>query len=155
MTTPHPHPESGTSPVASERREIIRLIDYVSRHVERGECKCGRCSDAGNRPDPDGHTADLVFFKVAKRGEPTREEFERLTKGHRGEFCDCDPFDGNEHNYIELGGWIGDQGLAMQYMGLGSLVGAFRLMTPKTMGFPDDLVMQMAELGLVSVLKAQ
>lgn len=124
------------------------LIDFVLSHTERGECKCGRCIDFGSQPDPVGHTADLVFFKVAKRGTPSLEDFKRLTAAQDG----CNPFDGQEHNYIELGAWIGDQGLAMLYMGLGTLLGAFRLLTPKSvLGLDGDLAMQMAGAGMVVV----
>jgi hypothetical protein len=130
------------------------LIKYVTDHTERGECKCGQCIDVGNKPDPKGHVADLMFFKVSKKGGATADEFKRLTKEHRGEFNKCDPFDGKEHSFIELGGWIGDQALAMQYMGLGTLLEVFDLLTPKTVlppGIPDELMMEMAGSGMVTV----
>ena len=121
------------------------------QHTIRGECKCGRCFDAGNAPDPEGHTADLVFFKVAKDGEPELAEFKRLS-AKEGAFADCDPFDGKEHNFMEIGGWIGSQGLALQYMGLGALLGAFELLTPKTiLGFEGEEAMRLAGLGLLAI----
>ena len=61
-----------------------------------------------------------------------------LTQKHRGEFGDCDPMDGGEHNYMELGGWIGDQGIAMQYMGLGVLLGVFNLLSPAMLGLTPE-----------------
>lgn len=128
---------------------------YVADHTERGECKCGRCADVGQKPDPSGpHTVDMIFFKAAKKGESTAEEFERLTREHRGEFADCDPFDGEEHGFIELGAWIGDQGMALLYMALGSLLGIFDLLTPRTMlpaGIDDVVIMDMAGAGWVTV----
>lgn len=138
----------------------MSLIDFVIAHTTRGECQCGKCFDRGDKPDPIGHTADLIFFKVALVPDiPTPEVFRAKTAEHRGEFADCDPLDGNEHGYMELGGWIGDQGLAMQYMALGSLIGVFRLITPRTQ-LPDgligdDQVMQMAGLGMVSIIAAK
>jgi hypothetical protein len=133
------------------------LIDYILAHTVRGECKCGQCADVGNKPDPNGHTANLVFFKVATRDNPERQRFEELTRAHEnGEFSNVNPFDGKEHNYIELGAWIGDQGLAMQYMGLGVLLGSFNLLSPQTvLHIPDDdpVVMQMAGMGLLAVQK--
>lgn len=135
----------------------MTLQDYVIAHTERGECKCGRCADVGNKPDPIGHTADTMFFKVAKHGEPDADTFTKLARAHRGEFNSVDPFDGNEHSYIELGGWIGDQGLALMFMGLGSLLGVFQLLTPQTlMPFLDDETKrQMAGMGMVAVKLAQ
>lgn len=109
----------------------------------------------GDAPEPAGHTADLVFFKVALAGAGvTPDEFLELSRSHEGEFGPCDPFDGQEHGFIELGGWLGDQGLALQYMGLGALLGVFELLTPRTMlGLPDGdpLALRMAGAGYVTV----
>lgn len=121
-------------------------------HTERGECKCGKCIDVGSKADPQGHTVDMVFFKVVKRGEPTPEEFMRLSAAHRGDFTSVDPFDGKEHSYLELGAWIGDQGLAMQYMALGCLLGVFTLLSPMTvLEVEGPLAMQMAQAGYLSI----
>lgn len=129
------------------------LIDYVLKHTERGECNCGQCLDRGDKPDPVGHTVDLGFFKVAAKDNPDKETFLELTQKHRGEFGDCDPMDGGEHNYMELGGWIGDQGIAMQYMGLGVLLGVFNLLSPAMLGLtPDDpMFKQMLGMGMLSI----
>jgi hypothetical protein len=96
----------------------------------------------------------MVFFKVVAAENPSLEDFKRLTSETRGEFGECNPFDGNEHNYLELGGWIGDQGLAMQYMALGTLLGAFDLLTPITMlklKANDSLTLELAGSGMISV----
>jgi len=133
---------------------MTELCQYVREHVERGECKCGRCSDVGNKPDPASHTADLIFFQTALRGQPTRDQFERLTREHRSEFGDgCDPLDGLEHSYLELGSWIGDQGMALEYMGLGHLLGVFDLLTPRTMfpGVEDEVALELAGRGYLMV----
>jgi hypothetical protein len=130
------------------------LVKYVIENTIRGECQCGKCIDKGDKPDPIGHTADMIFFKVALQDIPDKEKFVELTKNHKGIFCECNPFDGNEHNYIELGGWIGDQGLAMQYMGLGTLLGVFELRSPITMlGLKSDdpIVMQMVGIGYLTI----
>lgn len=133
------------------------LVDYVLRHTERGECKCGQCLDRGDNPDPDGHTVDLGFFKVAAKDNPDKETFLRLTSEHLGEFGHCDPFDGSEHNYMELGGWIGDQGIAMQYMGLGVLLGIFNLLSPAMLGITSDdpMFKQMLGAGFLSIQAAK
>jgi hypothetical protein len=130
----------------------MSLNDYVLYHTERGECQCGKCIDKGDKPDPIGHTVDIFFFKLIARNDPTAYEFLELIKTHKGIHCDCDPLDGQEHNYIELGGWIGDQGRALQFMGLGTLLGVFKLITPKTIkDLPDELMSQMAGMGFITV----
>lgn len=131
------------------------IIQYVLDHSARGKCRCGRCIQLDTPGlDPTGHTVDLVFFPVAAVGEPTADEFRRLTAEHVGDFVQVNPLDGEEHSYIELGGWIGDQGLAMQYMGLGTILGVFTLLTPYTvLGLAESspLAMQAAGAGYVSV----
>ena len=131
------------------------LGEYVLNHTVRGDCQCGKCIDAAEDPkQPDtGHTADLIFFHVALRNDPSREDFIKEIREHDGEFCEVDVFDGNEHSYLEIGAWIGDQGLAMQFMGLGHLLGMWDLLTPNTImpDFPDELKMRMAENGLVAI----
>lgn len=130
----------------------MTIVDYVMSHTDRGECNCGRCLDRGDKPDPTGHVADVFFFKVAAKSSPTKADFKSLARQHKGSYGAVDPFDGKEHSYIELGGWIGDQGVAMQFMGLGALLGLFRLMTPKMLpGLPADLMSQMAGAGMVSI----
>lgn len=137
------------------------LTKFVWDHAARGECQCGSCFDKGDRPDPEGHTVDLGFFIVSLMEiEGTdrtglEHEFVRLTKTFpHGEFTDCNPLDGSEHSYLELGAWIGDQGLAMMYMGLGTLLGVFRLLTPAILRIEktDPLYMKMLQGGLLSVI---
>lgn len=126
------------------------LREYILKHTGRGECNCGKCMDRGDKPDPTGHVADMVFFRVAARNSPDKDEFIRLTKGHPGTVLD-----GTEHGFIEIGAWLSDQSLGLRYMGLGALLGVFRLTTPRTMlpGSNDDaLIMKMAGTGYVSVM---
>lgn len=131
------------------------LMDYVINHTERGACLCGQCIDAPPDPEnhqPQGHTVDLFFFEVAKRNNPSADTLRQLIKEHKGEFINVDPLDGNEHNYIELGAWIGDQGLAIELMGLGELLGLWRVFTPKKLPFlPQELQQQMARSGMVTM----
>lgn len=136
----------------------MTIQEYVMEHTERGECKCGRCIDVGNKADPNGHTADMIFFKVALRPDKdghdaNAEEFMRLAKAHVGDFCAVNLEDEHEHSYLELGGWIGDQGIALQFMALGSLLGVFDLLTPRTMlpGIDLQVVMTIAGAGLVTI----
>lgn len=130
----------------------MKLVDYVIKHTERGACTCGKCIDAPSNPEalqPQGHTAELVFFKVAMRDNPARVEFERMV---RAEF----PLwlDGAEHSYLETGADIGDQGLAMQAMGLGAMLGVWNLYTPCNMlGLKSDdpLAKHAAGAGYITI----
>lgn len=101
-------------------------------------------------------TADMVFFEVRAEGDPDPKVFRQLiTKNFKGDFGDLNPLDGQEHSYLEVGGWIGDQGVALQFMGLGVILGLWGLMTPKMLDLPDDLVQQMVGMGYVSIIPAR
>lgn len=71
----------------------------------------------------------------------------------KGEFCEVNPFDGNEHSYIELGGWTGSQSTALLLIGLGGALGLWEVLTPRTVigNLPEELVQMMAGQGLVSL----
>jgi hypothetical protein len=142
----------------------LALADFVLWHTVRGECKCGRCVDVGSAPDPDRqHTIDMVFFKVAPAldmaiTEATKPTFLDLMAHHDGVFGPIDFHDGKDHSYLEVGGWIGDQGIALQFMALGVMLGVFTLLTPYTMlrlPVGDPLAMTMAGAGYVSVKLAR
>ena len=130
------------------------LQQYVQTHAERGTCRCGKCFDhPGEDQQPTGHTADMVFFEVCGKDDPSADALrELITNSRQGEFGDLDPWDGKEHSYTEVGGWIGDQGLALMLMGLGHVLGIWKIMTPKLLGLPDNLVMQMAGQGMVTIM---
>ena len=129
----------------------MSLINYVETHIERGACQCGRCLDAPKNPEdkqPEGHTVDLVFFKVKGINNPDLKEFKELVKK---EF----PYwlDGKEHSYLQVGGDVGDQGLALMTMGLGKLLGLWELFPPESMmPFLDNATkMEMAGRGYISI----
>ena len=131
------------------------LIEYVRAHAIRGECRCGDCLDRGGAPGPAGHTVDLVFFSAGRQGEPTAEAFRHLTRAHAPVYgAACDPLDGEQHGVTELGAFLGDQDLALLYMGLGTLLGIFELLTPKNMlpHLPQEMQMEIAKLGMVTVV---
>jgi hypothetical protein len=137
------------------------IIKYMKEHAIRGACRCGKCIDAGKDPEnnqPKGHTVDMMFFEVAFNPEnpPNKEDFLKVVKAHKGEFKDVDLFDGKEHSYIELGAWAGDQGLALEIMGVGTLLDCWNLLTPKTMfppGFNKEFMMEIAGRGLIAIQK--
>lgn len=132
---------------------INDLAHYVNTHAERGTCRCGKCCDhPGEDKQPQGHTADVVFFEVSSREAEAEQLRALVAAAKQGEYGDVEVMDGNEHGYMELGGWIGDQGLALMLMGLGAVLGLWKLMTPRMIpGLPEDLVQQMAGAGMVTI----
>ena len=131
------------------------LCRYVIDHVERGTCRCGRCIDhPGNDSQPAGHTIDMVFFKVSAKNDPDVARLRELVASSKtGDYGDLDPWDGQEHSYIEVGAWIGDQGLALMLMGLGALLKLWPILTPKMLpDLPEDLVRLMAGQGMITIM---
>ena len=144
---------------------MSKILKYVLEHTERTACRCGKCIDCKVVEDSpwdvvkstDYHSVNMYYFDVSVKGVPTAEEFTRLTKEWHGAFADMDPLDGKEHSYMELGGWIGDQGCAMQYMALGKILGLWEVMHPgMILNINDpaqkDIADQMAGAGMVSIL---
>ena len=140
------------------------IQEYVMTYTQRGMCRCGECIDAVELPldelknHTNIHTTEVGFFDVAMKevdGEmPTKERFLELLKETRGAFGEVDMFDGEEHGYMELGGFFGDQQIALLAMGLGKLLGCWQLLTPKAiLGklIPEELQMQMAQQGMVTI----
>lgn len=127
----------------------MKLREYVYENAIRGTCQCGRCIDAPDNPEkiqPNGHTANLIFFEVAKSDNAEKDRFIELVEEQYPHWLD-----GEEYNYMRIGGEMGDQGLALMTMGLGKLLGAWDLITPELLGIPGDLVMQMAGAGFVII----
>lgn len=127
------------------------LNEYVRKHCERGSCICGKCFDAPENPEklqPNGHTVDLMFFKVRALEKPDKNKFMDMVKAEYPQWLD-----GKEHSYLEIGGDVGDQGLALMTMGLGKILEAWELLTPNsTMPFlPEELKQQMASQGMITI----
>ena len=128
----------------------MKLIDYVITFAERGACTCGKCFDAPPNPEekqPTGHTINLTFFELSAKGG-NKEEFLSLVNAEYPEWLD-----GKEHSYINVGGELGDQEVALMTIGLGHLLGAWRALSPDTLipSLPSDLKKQMAGAGMVSL----
>ena len=129
---------------------MSKLAMYVMEHAVRGACTCGKCIDAPANPkehQPNGHTVSLTFFKVAALNARKDELLELVRKEYPA------LLDGQEHNYLEMGAKLGDQGIALMLIGLGHVIGAWQVLCPETiMPFlPDDLKMQMAGSGMVAL----
>lgn len=136
------------------------LVEYVLQYSDRGACLCGLCCDEGNDPhhqQPSGHTADVAFFKVCVKEGASASALRDLIMQHKGVFSEVNPLEGGYRDYIELGQWLGDQGIALRLMGLGSLLGIWTLITPRSIVghmIPGEEVNLLARKGLV-VIRAE
>lgn len=139
------------------------LAKYVIEHCVRGDCMCGECTDVSAKKfQPDGYTADVQFFKVALKNsgltdadkEIMRNDFIQLIKNHKGIYRDIDIFDGNEYNFIDIGAWIGNQGIALTLMGMGELLGMWKVATPNRVApdFSEETRSMLAEAGYISII---
>lgn len=128
-----------------ERDNLEALIAYVAAHTQRGECQCGLCVDKEPDRQAPKHSVDVHFFWVSTKNEPTREELsQRLVSG----YPNLDRLRGGP-SYIELGGVLGDQGVALQLIGLGKLVGLWDVMTPELVGVTGAEAADLAGKGFV------
>ena len=139
------------------------LAKYVIEHCVRGTCTCGKCVDVpAKKSQPDGHTADVQFFKVALKNSQylkdtdkgkIKNDFIQLVKNHQGIYRDINILDGNEHNFIDIGRWIGDQGLALMLMGMGELLGIWKVDTPNKLApdYSEETRNMLAGAGYISI----
>jgi hypothetical protein len=101
---------------------------------------------------PEDAEANVIFFGVRKGPQATSDALKSTMAAHEGVFCNMNPLDGKEHNYLELGGWVGDQEAALLLIGLGAALGIWKLLTPYTvLGAlcPPAMAKQMAGMGMV------
>ena len=126
-----------------------QLYEYVMNHCEQTTCQCGHCDcEAGKDEKLDGEYVNLTFFKVKAKNNPMLKDFEDLVKASFPHWLD-----GKEHSYIEVGGDVGDQGIALMTIGLGHLLGLWQALSPDIMMpfLPQNIKMQMAGTGYVSL----
>jgi hypothetical protein len=121
-----------------------KLIQYIADHTERGECQCGQCADKGpERPAP-AHSVDVHFYWVSAKDNPTKEELLPLLK----EYPDQERLAGGP-SYVEMGGMLGSQDLALRLIGLGALVGVWEAITPERLGITGAAAQKAAGYGYV------
>ncbi len=122
-----------------------QLIRYIQEHSRRGECQCGKCVDKQPDGDAPPHSADVCFFRVSATQDASAEELDRLLRAH---YPDMERFRQGP-SYIEIGGVLGDQGTALQLIGLGAVLELWRVASPKVLGFSAAEAMDLAGSGFV------
>jgi hypothetical protein len=119
------------------------LVTYV-KHTA---VKCGL------NDDEEG-LIDVHFFKVKARKGADKRLLVRLVEEFPGDMKECNPFDGKEHNFMDLGAWIGTQELALLFMGLAGSLNLCNVMSPNTMlgdMVSKDAKDNMAKSGFISM----
>lgn len=95
------------------------------------------------------------FFHILPENNPDADTLKKLiTSNPNGVFGGVlNPFDGDEHSYIEIGGWIGSQEVALSLMALGEHLKLWVLLTPEKVLplIPPEIQRAMAERGLVTI----
>jgi hypothetical protein len=121
---------------------MSELHEYIRAHSVRHPA--GTVAGATN----------VVFFDVRAKESADADHLRALLAAHEEGFMELNLFDGGEYGYIELGAWLGSQGDALALIGLGTQLGLWRLLSPRTMlgeEVPTLLETRLAEKGLVSV----
>lgn len=119
------------------------LVTYVADHT-------AKISDHVDAPS----VVDCHFFRTVVDERFDREHFKTLMAAFladgNGAFgqVTADRVSGGP-SYIEWGGYIGDQGLAMQTMAAGQVAGLWRVITPKMLGIEGPEADQLAGNGMV------
>lgn len=94
---------------------------------------------------------NLTFFGIRKVDGTPIEEFKRLIAPIKNILNTTN----RELSYIELGGLLGDQEVALRTMGLGHILGEWKVLSPDIMlpTLPKNIKMDMAGMGMVTIIK--
>jgi hypothetical protein len=125
---------------------MTELHNYIQSHTATMP---GDTAPAGQK------AVQLIFLDVVASDTADADTLRSLLRTHKGEHLEVDIFDGQEHSYIELGAWLGSQHYALALIGLGTHLGLWNLLSPRTV-FPAGILsaeqeQQLAGRGLVSV----
>jgi hypothetical protein len=98
---------------------------------------------------PDMTSVDMVFIDIAvdeTKAKKHRDEIVSILN----EYPDMERLKGGP-SYIELGATVGDQGLALQLMAVGSVLGLWDIISGKTMGMTDEQARDAAGVGFLLI----
>jgi hypothetical protein len=133
----------GSCPYLLGTEKMSELNTYILQHAIRQPRGTSKAA------------ADVFFFEVVRSSDATGARLRTLIDAHTGVSNEVDVFDGQEHGYLELGGWLGDQGAALALIGLGSQLSLWKLLTPKTVlgtSVPFEIEESLAGQGLISLI---
>jgi hypothetical protein len=140
---------------------LTELIDYVQRATvvyRKGDVvkEQGTVTvvDAFPAKPADADVVDCHFVTMGfteAADTLTASEFrDAVVANPQGEFTNLTEADfATGPSYIAIGGWVGDQTLALRFMALGVHHGLWDIITPKRLGIDGPLADQMAGDGYV------
>jgi hypothetical protein len=103
----------------------------------------------------DCHFVTVGFTEAATDRQAFLDAREKAMADH-GEFADIDAARmAAGPSYIEIGGWIGDQTLAFQFMALSEFHEVGKVITPRLLGAPEAMWDQLAGGGYVLLAPRQ
>ena len=116
--------------------KLTQLIQDHTALVDRADCD-----------------VDMILTGVKLNiGDVTAEVVRQAISEYGGML---DIFDGKEHSFIQMGGWLGDQGYALRLMALLSKLEMVNLLTPKTVigaKISDEMAVSLAGQGLMTIV---
>lgn len=121
---------------------MSKLYEYVMEHT----------TVLANAVSKAGEKGNILFFQVAPLYTMEADELRKQIAGHHSEFGDIDLFDGEQHSYVELGAWVGDQECALRLMGAGEVLGLWDVLEPRRLGASEKQAREMAGMGLVCII---
>lgn len=133
----------------AEKSEIVKLGELiVANAVQVGK---------GSLEVPDA--VDVGFFNIVLNpdGDITALKLKNaIIRAEKGAHLDItveDLLNEGGVSYTYLGGWLGDQGLALAFIGLGAALELWDVLLPTSVGVTDGpLVQQMMGMGFVHLL---
>ena len=95
-------------------------------------------------------SVDLTLIKIAVRNSPSKDDFEKMVIEQYPHWLNNE-----EYSYLQIGGELGDQHLALLVIGLGHLLGLWQALSPDivTPDLSQEIKYQMAGMGLVTLKK--
>lgn len=127
--------------------QLDELIQYILTNSNRGECQCGKCCDKAPDRDAPAHNVNVHFFWVSKDDKCDPDELRRLIIAG---YPDVERLKAGP-SYIEIGGALGSQDIALRLMGLGELCGLWDVITPAKLRMEGPIADQMAGNGFVMI----
>lgn len=149
--------------MSSPVQEFAQAVMKATQGYRKGDVITERTTEGGMKvievygypPKPEHERLiDLHFIWVGgvegNSPEHLRDLFEAALEYKNGEFgaIDRDRAKGGP-SYIEWGGWLGSQDIALQMLGLGELLGWWEVVTPERLGMPPDVADMMAGQGMI------
>jgi hypothetical protein len=122
------------------------LTDFIHNHIV----------GAINEPPKNPKIIDVYFYKIGITGDPDKDEFMHLIETFEGRFIDrVNLFDGKEHDFMELGAWLGSQMTALGFMAIGAYFELWDVLTPNNM-LPASATQEIKDLlarsGFVAIV---